>query len=217
MENSQQLATESFSYTWLTDKEQSSYDALFNSLSENKEQNLNFDFPHVSKSSLAFVHADEIFSNGHILPFYVNKSTLETFTTSNSVPSSPASESNKIRFYVKWRKSSKRILQRCFGFVRTIGFSRKNSKVDDAEQALVSNHAILVLPRSQSSVNSVGEWADVKKISTKFDSYYGLKRAKSWSSRSPQVSPRIRTFTTCDSDQSSIHEAIIYCKRSLEK
>ncbi|PHT39528.1 RuvB-like 2 [Capsicum baccatum] len=174
MENSQQpLATESFSYSWLLNRKPSidgltesprpSYSShddaeeelkfityLKRSLKE--EHNFNFDVHPVSES----VCADEIFSDGYIMPRYLDRSKIESFrevfnnfNTNSSVPStstpptpiSKLSNSTTIQadFLEKWRKFSRKILVKWFGFVRPISkriaSSRKNTaKVDDRQR-----------------------------------------------------------------------------------
>ncbi|PHT61868.1 hypothetical protein T459_34285 [Capsicum annuum] len=145
MENSQQpLATESFSYSWLLDKKPSidgltesprpSYSShddaeeelqfityLKRSLKE--EQNFNFDVHPVSES----VCADEIFSDGYIMPRYLDRSKIESFreafnnfNTNSSVPSTSTpptpisklsnSTTSQADFLEKWRNFSCKIL-----------------------------------------------------------------------------------------------------------
>ncbi|KAI3449223.1 hypothetical protein Pfo_005888 [Paulownia fortunei] len=242
MENSQPLATESFSYSWLIDGKLPSSDGFLNNLrptfpenSSEKEQSFNFDVP-VTTSPTNLVHADEIFSDGHIMPVYVDRSKVEAFKTSTSVPASPISlypsrspfVANRNQYYLlgKWRKSSKRILQKCLGFVKplckTIGSSRKSNRVDDLERKVFEvqswSNSLEASPR-QSSAYSVVEWTDVKKIGNSVDLYPGLEKVKSWRSSpqaSPNISPSRSSNVWCDAEN-SIHEAILYCKRSIEK
>lgn len=205
MENSNPLATESFSYSWLVDKNPHSSDK-----STEKDQSFDFDVPF---TSLSLVHADEIFSDGHIMPIYVDRSSLKT---ASSVPQSPVSQhqyvSNKKRRFLlgKWRKSSKRILRKCFGLVKpfyqTIGCSRKSNRVDDLQRKVCEvrswSNSVETSPR-RSAVDDCNN--------------YGFKKVKSWSSSS-QASPRISPARTSNAwcvDESSIHEAILYCKRSI--
>ncbi|PHT35450.1 hypothetical protein CQW23_23150 [Capsicum baccatum] len=112
MENSQQpLATESFSYSWLLNRKPcidgltesprpsySSHDDAEEGLKFiaylkrflKEEQNFNFDVHPVSES----VCADEIFSDGYIMPRYLDRSKIEffrdafnNFNTNSLVPS----------------------------------------------------------------------------------------------------------------------------------
>ncbi|XP_073023265.1 probable membrane-associated kinase regulator 6 [Primulina eburnea] len=236
MENSQSLtATESFSYSWLIDRKTSSIDELLGNFtprvverSGEKEENFNFDVP-VTAFPVSLVHADEIFSDGHIMPLFVDRSKPEAFKKMPlSTPPSPVSSSRSAPFVVdrnqyymlgKWRKSSKTILQNCFRFMKplckTIGCSKKSSRVDDLERKVSEiqrrGDSLESSPRPSSAYSVVGKKADL---------YYGLKRVKSLSS-SPQSSPRLspsnssNVLSMCDVE-SSIHEAILYCKRSIE-
>ncbi|CAI9768870.1 unnamed protein product [Fraxinus pennsylvanica] len=249
MENSNPLATESFSYSWLAHKNPST-DFFLNSLKTSsgnsievgsKEQNFKFDFP-VSASPFSLAHADEIFSDGRIMPIYFERSKPEAFSTSTSAPGMPISsysmrsrceqlpegslekkfpgQPRSIRYFFlgKWRKSSKGVLQKCFGFVwpfyKTLACSRKNIRVDDLERKVCEvqswNNSLQASPRPSTAYSAV-DWAD------KNDVYYGLKKNKSRKS-SPRESPRISSSYSCNDCadiESSINEAILYCKRSI--
>ncbi|KAL5859621.1 hypothetical protein ACOSQ4_000917 [Xanthoceras sorbifolium] len=113
METSQSLATESFSYSWLSNVKPS-FDSLDESLRASLDsyheaistdldykiiksqrfwaeaQNFNFDIP-VSQSPAALLHADELFSDGLIKPVYVDPSKIEMSHTSDSVTIPPVS------------------------------------------------------------------------------------------------------------------------------
>ncbi|KAL7158827.1 hypothetical protein ABFS83_02G169200 [Erythranthe nasuta] len=250
MENSQQLATESFSYSWLTDRQ------LYSILSENsidqKDQNFKFDVPLTEYSST--VHADEIFSDGHIMPLYIDRpskpeAALRRTTTSEVVLSPPpvspvyyscdslsktpllAKRITECFLFDKWRKSSKRIFLRCFAFVKPVCKSRKSNRVDDLERKVWEvrswSNSVEASPTRLSS--SAFDWSIIntttnnninnneKKIGGKIDFNYGMKNVKSsWSSSSPRVSPSRTSNVSCDVE-SSIHEAIMHCKRSIEK
>ncbi|KAL8471874.1 hypothetical protein ACS0TY_029198 [Phlomoides rotata] len=179
------LATESFSYSWLVEKK------LPHSSYENPNQSFDFD---VSFTSSSLVHADEIFSDGHIMPIYVDRSSLKT---ANSAPQSPVSfgqqiVGNKKRYFLL--EKCRRILRKYFGFVKLyqkMGCWRKSNRVDDLERKVCENGL-----------------------------KYGLKKAKSMKgcstqASSPRVSPARSSNAWCV-DESSIHEAILYCKRSIE-
>ncbi|XP_073042410.1 probable membrane-associated kinase regulator 6 [Primulina eburnea] len=227
-DTSRPLATESFSYSWLTHQKPSSshnlLDILTSISTEKFEQNFDFDVPATAISAL--VDADEIFSDGHIKPVYANRSTKVevSTTTTNSVPGSPVSSINtlvnkNLDFIEKWRNSYRRILHKCFGFLKplyqTLGSSRKNIRVVDLDRKVSEiqslSNSLQPSPRNNSDYdyNSVMDFDK----STEMDAQNGLKRAKSWSS-SRQVSSPSQSW--CDME-SSIHEAILYCKRSIEK
>ncbi|XP_047261282.1 uncharacterized protein LOC107856858 [Capsicum annuum] len=174
MENSQQsLATKSFSYSWLLNRKPSiddltesprpSYSSHDDAKEElkfiaylkrflNEEQNFSFDVHPVSES----VCADEIFSDGYIMPRYLDRSKIESFceafnnfNTNSSVPSTSTlptpisklsnSTTSQADFLEKWRKFLHKILVKWFGFVRPISkrisSSRKSTtNVDDLQR-----------------------------------------------------------------------------------
>ncbi|KAK6142764.1 hypothetical protein DH2020_023112 [Rehmannia glutinosa] len=226
-ENSQPLATESFSYSWLTDKKpssSSSSDIHPNNLRP-KQHSFNFDVP-VITSSLDLVHADEIFSNGHIMPVYIDRSKFKKTSTSDISPNNHpfVRKRNEYNYSLgKLRKSSKRILQKCFGFVKPLkGSSRKSNRVDDLERKVIEvqslSNSCEASPRP-SSAYSVVDWADIEKnIAKSFDFYHGLKKVKSGKNSaqaSPNISPSCSTTSVWCDAENSIHEAILYCKRSI--
>lgn len=234
MENSNSLATESFSYSWLVDRKQHSLDVLTEIIrptlperSCEKDQNFNFDVS-LTAFHAALVHADEIFSDGHIMPVYVDRTKVEALRPWTSVPPSPVSScyvrnpldgsKKQCCLVERWRRSSKRILQKCFGLMRplykTIGCSRKSSRVDDLERKVCEvrswSNSLQASPRP----SSAADWPDFKRISS---NGAALKKVRSWAG-SPQASPRIspsRASSSWCGDESSIHEAILYCKRSI--
>lgn len=275
MENSQSLATESFSYGWLTIQEP----IIFHDTnSTHREQNFNFDIP-FQTSHNDIVHADEIFYDGHIMPVYAERPHIDEAFSIHSTSFIDSLQSEEPRFssespaicvfldqetrfsprksiecpgtrffdqkesdadaeylsrslsskpaevYLlgKWRKSSKRLLQKCFGFVKplckTIGGSRKSIRVDDLERKVCEirscGNSLQASPRP-STAYSVVEWTDVKKLRKKADLNLGFKRTKSCNS-SPQSSPRISlgSSSSCYDVESSIHEAVLHCKRSI--
>ncbi|KAL6565978.1 hypothetical protein OROHE_005033 [Orobanche hederae] len=245
-ENSKPLATESFSYSWLTDNKRTfpSDDNLSPKFSENSDRvhSFNFDIPIVpSSSSLSslslstynLVHADEIFSDGRIKPIFVEDSKMGALKTSNSISTpqvslySPSSSPrvSKKQYYLlgKWRNSSKKILQKCFEFVRplcrTLRSSRKSNRVDDLERKVFEVQSWSNSPRP-SSVYLVFEWADIEKIEKKSDLFHEFKKAKSGKKSTVQASPNLspsRSSNVWFDAENSIPEAILYCKRSIEK
>ncbi|KAM7508608.1 hypothetical protein LguiA_019061 [Lonicera macranthoides] len=192
METSQSLATESFSYSWLTNKHPSSH--YLNTLHESllKETNFEFDILTSINSSTPLVHADEIFFNGQIIPFYnVEESSNSTsLSVSSSLPitsiSSVFPRSCNCHFLEKWRKSSKKMLEKWIGFVvpfcKRVGFSRKSIRVDDIEM--------------------------------KVDLY---RRRQSWSDSTQESSsqnPSNAMDFLCDIEN-PIYDAVLHCKRSI--
>ncbi|XP_041012037.1 probable membrane-associated kinase regulator 6 [Juglans microcarpa x Juglans regia] len=223
MEASQPLSIESFSYSWLVNLKPSleSLDNSFRaSLDASDEasfiemdptmppskrffrnsQDFKFDFP-ISQSPLTLLHADELFSNGYLTPLFVDPVKMDTYyEASDSTPALPSSahapkvlvpaENNPYcTSYRRCRRLSKHIFQKYLDFLKP--FFRK----------LRGNKS-----------NSKPEFVDK-----------GVHKAmKNWV-YSSQTSPRISVAysaddwrRSCDSE-SSIYEAVLHCKRSIEK
>ncbi|KAK4415891.1 hypothetical protein Salat_2696500 [Sesamum alatum] len=249
MENSQPLATESFSYSWLTvtDTKPSPSDNLRPKLPDKEPNNFNFDVP-VSTPPTALVHADEIFSDGQILPVYIDRSSSVVGSTTNNpansspachvrsptssppprTPSSSVDKDKHFLYEIKWRSSNSptRILHKCLKVVvrqlcKGIGWSRKRSRVDDLERKAFEirswrsyNSLEAASPFRSSSANySV---VDIKKIGDGV--YRGSRDVERWRSSSAQASPSLspcRSTNVWFDAENSIHEAILYCKRSI--
>lgn len=109
-------------------------------------QNFNFDVPS-SPYPDALVDADQLFSEGLIKPVFVGQSKIEASSSldllpkmQSSFPSSAVVPAVHIRCcnFERWRKSSKRILQNCFGYLRPlchkIPGSRRSTRVDDIDR-----------------------------------------------------------------------------------
>ncbi|KAK6925902.1 hypothetical protein RJ641_007621 [Dillenia turbinata] len=219
METSQPLSIESFSYSWLINLKPSfedlddsfrtsldaSDEALFIEMDPRKPpskrflgdvQDFKFDFP-ASDSPVAIVHADEIFSNGLLMPLFVDPMKMEAYDASDSISAIPSSspspetllEGSKIRCASlrRYRKLYKRLLHKYLKFVTPFcqrlqgcGSSSKTSSADSRRQVV-----------------------------------------KNWVC-SPESSPRTSVASACDwrmscDSESSIYEAVLHCKRSIEK
>lgn len=273
MENSQQpLAAESFSYSWLlnrkppidglTESPRHSYssddeeeDMKFIAYSKRfleEAQNFNFDVHPVSES----VHADEIFSDGHIMPRYLDRSKIESFreafndfNTNSIVPSSSTSPTpisklsdsttSQAEFLEKWRKFSRRVLVKWFGFIRPISkrlsSSRKSTaKVDDLQRKVSEFQSCKTTdssfqgspPRRILKSYSVVDWAvngDDQRSSSTSSRVKSLRKVKSWSSiKSPQAynspikSPSYDHSNDVWRDmENAVSDAILHCKRSF--
>ncbi|XP_057805759.1 uncharacterized protein LOC131020768 [Salvia miltiorrhiza] len=184
MENSQALATESFSYSWLVvAPPPPNLRRVENGGGD--DDNFHFDVP----SSAEFANADEIFSEGRI--------RTEAAAAAAVAPAAAAADRNRCCIVGKW---SKKFLRTCLGFVRC---SSKSSRVDDLQRKVLEASS----PPSSSIVDLGG--CDYE--------YYCLKMDKnSWRSSPTSTS----SYVCCDddnADESSIREAILYCKRSIEK
>ncbi|KAJ4843379.1 hypothetical protein Tsubulata_032685, partial [Turnera subulata] len=177
METSQPLSIESFSYSWLVNLK-SSLDSLDNSLRASfdasdeasfiemdpkmppskrffvNSQDFKFDFP-ISQSPLALVHADELFSNGYVVPVFVDPLKMEAYddhvsSGSSSYSSTPlpasshapkamvAAHKARCSSLRRCRKLSKQIFQKYLDFLRPLcrriqGHQRSSSRAETGD------------------------------------------------------------------------------------
>ncbi|KAL0412099.1 UNVERIFIED_CONTAM: hypothetical protein Slati_3799600 [Sesamum latifolium] len=208
---------------------------------EKEQNNFNFDVP-ISTPPTALVHADEIFSDGQILPVYVDRSS-NVVDTANIPASSPAchvcssppttsfvDKNKRFLYEIKWIRSNSptRILHRCLRVVvrqlcKGIGCSRKSSRVDDLERKAFevrswrscNNSVDQASPRSTSVDYSV---VDIKKTGGDDVCRGSGDVVERWRSSPAQASPSLspsRSSNVWFDAENSIHEAILYCKRSI--
>ena len=195
---SRPLAVESFSDSWLSNVVR--VPSLVNSL----ELDESFDFtPNIADESPAFVHADELFSNGLIKPSSTTAdSTVSAMFVVSSRSTTTSSEYSRIKvtntgdiddvqmgcsccFIWRRRKysSEAQILKKLYGYLRPttrrfIGASKKSTKVDDIDRKTM--------------------------------------KVRSWSNiMSPQTSPARPSSVYVDINEISIYEAVLHCKRSI--
>jgi hypothetical protein len=204
METSMPLASDSFSYSWLSNSNKSPVDFLddepyrdsmssfYGDSTSNNGQNFNFDTC-ISQSNLVLVHADEIFSNGLLRPFFLDPSKVEVLCntsdpiqtkidTTNSLSSrtfsSRSVEIHHHGFLIRLRKSTWRTLVKFLKYFnqlrQKVEKSRKNTKVDDIDKT---------------------DWL-VKSLSNS------------------HKESLIGDFHVAH-DDNSIHEAVLYCKKSI--
>ncbi|XVE73787.1 hypothetical protein DITRI_Ditri11bG0146500 [Diplodiscus trichospermus] len=219
METLQPLAIESFSYSWLSGhnhkpsldgldgSSRTSIDNYYRGTSEEfnyemvesnsfaTDQSFNFDA--IAQTPAAFIHADELFTNGFIRPIYIDPLKRESCDTLDSIEitlNSSFSSSAEIptgrthcSFLGRWRKSTKQIFRNLCGHLRLrhvcyrLWCLRKSNRVDDID--------------------------------------WRMWKVKSWNS-SPQASPQQSTACSMDASchlENSIYEAVLHCKRSIEK
>lgn len=219
MEASQPLSIESFSYSWLVNLKPSleSLDNSFRaSLDASDEasfiemdpkmppskrffrnsQDFKFDFP-ISPSSLAFVHADELFSNGYVMPLFFDQVKMEAYSDEpDSSPSLPSSSpAPKVLVpnnpyspsFRRCRRLSKHIFQKYLEFLRPLfrklRWNKSSSKAESVDKRV---HA------------AVKNWVYSSETSPRVSLAYA---ADDWR-------------RSCDSE-SSIYEAVLHCKRSI--
>ncbi|XP_028773201.1 probable membrane-associated kinase regulator 6 [Neltuma alba] len=215
METSQPISIESFSYSWLVNMKPSleaCVDASDEASSfiemdprnppskrffQRNSQEFKFDFP-VSQSPLALVHADELFSNGYLTPLFAESLKMESYSdsvssTSNLVlpSSSPSSSINSMGPKAQASRCSS--LKRCRTlsrrmFQKYLNFLRPLCKrLRGRHQKSGSNHE---------GAGKRGFYETSPRISVAYS-------ADDWRK-------------SCDSE-SSIYEAVLHCKRSIER
>ena len=198
METSLPLATESFSYSWLSSCRSPSdglaYGGTTNTPLQEDCQNFNFDIS-ITKSPSFLVHADELFSDGLIKPMFVEPSKVDSCSTpdcnqtnkpsssSSSGVVSPRAVEIHHGFLTRWKASTRRTLRNLSRYVsqlgQKVGCSRKSTRVNDIGKK---------------------EW-----------------QVKCWSS-SPQASPKsitVHPIGALHDHENSIYEAVLHCKRSI--
>ncbi|XP_058772430.1 probable membrane-associated kinase regulator 6 [Vicia villosa] len=180
METSLPLASDSFSYSWLSNSNNLSLDYLdddphrvsitsfYEDSTSNNGQSFNFDTC-ISQSNLVLVHADEIFSNGFLMPFFVDPYTQESIQNTKigaSFSSSNFSSRNVKThhgFLIRLRKSTWRTLVQFFRYVnqlrQKVERSRKSIKVrvDDMDEI---DWQVKSLRSSSQIASSIGDFHD---------------------------------------------------------
>ncbi|KAL5540305.1 hypothetical protein UlMin_024421 [Ulmus minor] len=224
METSQPLSIESFSYSWLVNLKPS-LESLDNSLRTSLDasdeasfiemdprmppskrffrnsQDFKFDFP-TSPSAFGLVHADELISNGYLMPLFLDPLKMEAFEASSSTQNLPIS-SHSTKPVVPTRNSDCSSLRRCRRLSKRI--IHKYLSFFRPLYRRIRGH-----PNKESSKAAGHE----KRVQVVKNRVY----------HSETTSPRISVAysaddywrKSCDSD-SSIYEAVLHCKRSIEK
>lgn len=198
MEITRPLAVESFSDSWLSNPkvklslngDEELYRELSHGSSFATTQDFHFD---IQASESHLLHADELFSDGLVKPVFViplagRVSNTADTVSSFYVSSRSATTDGKITgcFLGRWRKVSKRILQKFYSYLivvvplcHKVRGSRKSSKVDDigirTKEVKSWNNSPQTSP-NRSRVYSEGDLHDI---------------------------------------ESSINEAVLHCKRSI--
>ena len=226
METSQPLSIESFSYSWLVNLKPS-LDSLDNSLRTSldasdeasfiemdpkmppskrffrRSQDFKFDFP-TSPSPLGLVHADELISNGYLMPLFLDPLAYEASSSSHhhhqslpinslhspktGVPSGNSDCSSSLR---RCRRLSKRILQKYLNFLRPL---YRRIRGPNKPSSKSSGHVDKRVQVGKSRVFSSETASPRISVAYSADEYCWRK--------------------SCDSD-SSIYEAVLHCKRSI--
>ncbi|KAF1896388.1 hypothetical protein Lal_00034086 [Lupinus albus] len=217
METSQTLSIESFSYSWLVNLKPSlesldsshttsldaSDEASFIEMDprmppskrffRNYSHDFNFDFP-ISQSPLTLVDADQLFSNGNIMPLFVESLKMESYEALNvnhSIVSSSHAPKNVAPTKCTSIKRCRTLLSRRI-FLKYLNFLRPLCRKLRGHNKSSSNHEAVV-KRTQP-----------------------VKNKGYFSESSPRISIAYSEDAwrnSCDSE-SSIYEAVLHCKRS---
>nr|GLL34389.1 probable membrane-associated kinase regulator 6 isoform X1 [Ipomoea trifida] len=241
MENLKPLATESFSYSWLLNGnppldgladlesprisideagafEITTFIVHQKRLLNEEAQNFNFDLPAASSESAILVHADEIFSEGQIIPLYINRSKNKAVkeSLSDSITAAPESALTPTTiisqaqkdFIEKWRGLPSRMLHKWLRYLKPLlkrlGMQRNTAKVGCRASAPR-------LTKAYSAVDRTGE----KQTGNKKKN---LRKIRSWSN-TPKASPSNSPYHSSDDKHDMeclVTEAILHCKRSFE-
>ncbi|XP_061358607.1 probable membrane-associated kinase regulator 6 [Gastrolobium bilobum] len=203
------LATDSFSYSWLSnckplanDLEEPLRESTYSSWGSSTNtpllaecQNFNFDTC-ITQSPPVLVHADELFSDGMIKPVFVDTSKLVSCNTPDSTQTKPSSSFSS-------RIVSPRTVEIHHGFL--------------ARWKTITSRTLRNLSRF---INQLSQKVGCSSISTRVDDIDKKEwQVKSLSS-SQQASPKSITFHPIGAlheHENSIYEAVLHCKRSIEK
>ncbi|CAN4085841.1 unnamed protein product [Withania somnifera] len=222
METSQSLSIESFSYSWLVDLGDSfrasmdasadGYESAFiemdPALPPSKRffnvnpQDMNFDFP--TSEPLTLVHADELISNGLLMPFFIKKQIkMESdyhVINSDSITNSPASSLAQNES----SSSSCRRVNRCVLLRRCRSLSRR----------FLDKYLDFLRPFCQ----KIRRCSRIGRCRTSSGKEVMMNK---WEYCSAATSPRTSVAysvdnwrRSCDSE-SSIYEAVLHCKRTI--
>ncbi|AES96667.1 membrane-associated kinase regulator-like protein, putative [Medicago truncatula] len=201
METSLPLASDSFSYSWLSNSNKShvsylddephrdSFNSFYGDSTSNNTQNFNFDS--ISQSNAVLVHADEIFSDGFLKPFYNDSSKVELFCNT--------SEPIQTMFDATFssRTFSSRNMEIRHGFLTRLRKSTWRTLVQFFRSLNTLRHKMERPSRKMSRDNDI----------------YKTNRLVKSLSRGSQKSSPIGNFHLDHDDQ--IFEAVLHCKRSI--
>ncbi|CAI8593920.1 unnamed protein product [Vicia faba] len=157
-------------------------------------QDLKFDFPISQQSSLTIlVDADQLFSNGYLMPFGNDSSNLNSTIPSSSISHDPKKEipieNSRTPSLKRCGTLSRRLFQKYLNILKSLCRILRGQKSGSKHENGVK--------RTQSMKNIRGNYCE----------------------SSPRISVTYSTDDwrmSCDSD-SSIYEAVLHCKRSFER
>jgi hypothetical protein len=223
METSQPLSIESFSYSWLVNLKPSleSLDSSFRRTLDaydeasfiemdprmppskrffkNLHDSNKFDFKTSESPLSTLVHADELFSNGYLMPFFVESLKMEEYEALESNTSLDSSSDStkggvvhlghsRCSSLKRCRTISRRIFQKYLNFLRPLCRKLRGHKLGSNIETVAKRNTDALMNRR----------------------YYN-------SESSPRISVAFSADDwrmSCDCE-SSIHEAVLHCKRSI--
>lgn len=213
METTQSLSIESFSYSWLVNLDSSlraSFDASCDEGSSSfiemdprmpssrrflrNSQDFKFDFPS-SDIPISIVHADELFSNGYLMPLFVDALKDSDSDSASALPPSrepklglPASKL-KCSSLRRCQRMSRQLFSKYLDFLRPIYQRIRGCKSSERAKGV------------DARVQAMRNWIYSTEASPRISVACS---ADDWRRKS------------CDSE-SSIYEAVLHCKRSIGK
>ncbi|XP_050223555.1 probable membrane-associated kinase regulator 6 [Mercurialis annua] len=220
METSQPLSIESFSYSWLVNLKPSlesldssvrasldaSDEASFIEMDPRmppskrffrNSQDFKFDCP-ISQSPLTVVHADELFSNGYVMPFFVDPLKIESYEVSDSSSEIPAS-SHTPESVVSARRTRCSSLRRCRTLSKQV-FRKYFDFLRPLYQRIRGHRSSCRTEKMDKRVHAMKRWTYSAETSPRISVAYSVD---DWR-------------RSCDSE-SSIYEAVLHCKKSIGK
>ena len=200
MDISPYLATESFSFSWLPTEElqpsNSSNNRLFPS-EEDTAHNNYFDFDVSSSSTPSLVHADKLFSNGLIVPGSLN----HPYSKSERIPYSATSPGSVALFASPSYNHHGGVGDQ----TRYSSTKLKRIFQNFTPRRVFSKYLRCLVPVGGSRGRNGIRVDDVNRKAWEVKSY----NCSNCNTPQGGISPMRR-----ESDESSIYEAILYCKRS---
>ncbi|KAI3818021.1 hypothetical protein L1987_11823 [Smallanthus sonchifolius] len=234
METSESLSIESFSYSWLVNLKPSfespkgSFRASFEAFDESNfiemdpklsaskrflvfHQDFDFDLPTLQPC----VHADELISNGILVPLFLKPLDIGIYDSDSNSNSTPASSvcsttlenpcsyrrSGSLSFR-RYKRLPKRVIQKYLRLLRLIWLKMRRGRCDNNKVKRAKNWEFSSTMESCGSDNWSRSWV--------FES-----------AKNCTLSPRISEACgvdnwrrSCDSE-SSIYEAVLHCKKTI--
>ncbi|KVI04669.1 hypothetical protein Ccrd_017012 [Cynara cardunculus var. scolymus] len=247
MEVSESLSIESFSYSWLVNLkpsfespkgsfrfsfDESNFIEMDPKLSASKRflvfhQDFDFDLPTLQPS----VHADELISNGFLVPLFLKPLDVG----SNSTPASPVSSSavqenvcsyrrSRSLSFRRYKRLPKRVVQKYLNLVRLIWLRMRRGRCDSSDLQRTKNWEFSGTGKTTFSSESypVDNWRrSCDSETTKIWGFAGPSSPRTneaYSSdnwpQSCEVYAADNWRRSCDSEN-SIYEAVLHCKKTI--